>query len=138
MKFFLYLGVVVVAVSLFFSGSLPYTLIYDQESLQGVEHTGDEPITEEVIECDIDGSRSLGPGATFKTTFNVRLRNNTNRYVAMSLTGEVFDSGGSPISNDARMVVLSPNSAEELAYTLNSTFTVSGRYTCELRYTIAR
>ena len=37
MKLLLYLGIAIAAVVLFFSGSLPYTLIYDQESLQGVE-----------------------------------------------------------------------------------------------------
>lgn len=138
MKFLLYLGIAIAAVVLFFSGSLPYTLIYDQQSLQDVKHSGEEPIAAEVVECDIDDSRSLGRGATFKTTFNARLRNNTDRFIAMSTNGQVFDSGGSPISSNSRMFVLNPNSFEEVAFTLNASFTTSGHHTCELRYTVGQ
>ena len=138
MKFLLYLGIAIAAVALFFSGSLPYTLVNDPESLQGVKHSGEGPIAAEVVECEIDDTRTLGRGATFETTFNARLRNNTDRFVAMSTIGEVFDPGGNPIAMNSQMFVVSPESAEETRFKLNAPFTTNGHYTCELRYTVGR
>ena len=138
MKFLLYLGMAIAAVALFFSGSLPYTLVNDPESLQGVKYSGEEPIAAEVVECEIDDTRSLGRGATFATTFNARLRNNTDRFVAMSTIGEVFDPSGNTIGMNSQMLILNPNSAEETRFKLNAPFTTNGHYTCELRYTVGR
>lgn len=138
MKFLLYLGLAIAAVAIFFSGSLPYTLIYDQQSLQGVKYSGEEPLAAEVLGCKIDESRSMAPGATFETTFEARLRNNTDRYLAVSTIGEVNDPGGNPISMTSRMLVLSPDSAEEARFTLKAVFTTTGNYTCDMRYTVGR
>ena len=52
MKTLLYLGAAIAAVSLFFSGSVPYSLIYDRQSLQGVEYSGKEPLVAEVVRCE--------------------------------------------------------------------------------------
>ena len=138
MKFLLYLGIAIAAVVTFFSGSLPYTLVSDQESLQGVEFSGEEPIAAEIVECKIDDSKSLKPGATFETEFRARLRNNTNRFVAISTIGEVFDPRGSSMGMNSQLLVLNPNSAEETRFTMLKPFTTSGHYTCDMRYTVGR
>lgn len=138
MKFMLYLGSAIAAVSLFFSGSLPYTLINDQESLHGVAYVGEEPIAAETVKCKIDDANSLMRGATFKTAFRVKLRNNTNRFVVISTIGEVFDPSGHSLDVNAQMFVLNPNSSEETRFQSNATFTTNGNYSCDMRYTVGR
>ena len=138
MKLLLFIVISIAAAAVFFSGSLPYTLVYDQTSLQGIEFEGDEPLTAEVVECKIDDKRSYARGATFETTFTARLRNNTSRFVAVSAIGEVFDPSGSPLRMNSRLLVLSPEASEETRFRLNSTFTTNGHYGCEMRYTVGR
>ncbi len=138
MKFLLFLGMVIAAVAVFFSGSLPYTLINDEESLQGVEYDGEEPIAAEVVKCKVDDTRSLSIGDALNTTFRAELRNNTNRYVTISAIGEVFDPMGRSMGMNSQLFVLSPNSTEETQFKSNTPFTVSVTYTCEMRYAIGR
>ena len=138
MKFLLIVGAAIAAVALFFSGSLPYTLVSDQESLQGVKHSGDVPIAEEILECQVDDKRSYVRGATFVTTFKARLRNNTNRFVTISTIGEVSDPSGSPLKMHSQILMLSPDAVEETQFTLNATFTTNGYYGCDIRYTVGR
>jgi len=138
MKLLLFLGAAIAAVAVFFSGSLPYTLIYEQESLQGVEYSGKEPIVAEVVKCEIDDSKSLALGATFETTFKAKLRNNTDRFVAISAIGEVFDPRGRSMGMNSQLFVLNPNAAEETRFRSNTVFTTNGNYTCEMRYTVGR
>jgi hypothetical protein len=138
MKFLLFLGVVIAAVAVFFSGSLPYTLINDEESLQGVEYDGKEPIAAEVVRCEVDDTRNLSIGDALDTTFRAELRNNTNRYITISAIGEVFDPRGRSMGMNSQLFLLSPNSTEETQFRSNTPFTVSGTYTCEMRYAIGR
>ncbi|MBT8099684.1 MAG: hypothetical protein KJO82_08035 [Gammaproteobacteria bacterium] len=138
MKFLLYLGIAIASVVLFFSGSLPYTLIYDQKSLQGLKYSSEEPITADVIECEIDDKKSYVRGATFETSFEAKLRNHTNRFVVVSSIGEVFDPSGNSMGMKSQVFVLNPNSSDGTRYMTKSPFTTNGRYSCEMRYTIGR
>ncbi len=138
MKFLLFLGMVIAAVAVFFSGSLPYTLIYDEESLHDVKYDSDEPIAVEIVKCEVDDSKGLTPGVALDTTFKAKLRNNTDRFIAMSAIGEVFDPTGRSMGMNSQMFVLNPNSSEETQFKSNTPFTVDGTYTCEMRYTVGR
>jgi hypothetical protein len=138
MKFLLFLGLVGAAVAVFFSGSLPYTLIYDEDSLRDVTSGSEEPIEAEVVRCDVDDTNSLKPGAALNATFKTELRNNTDRYVAISAIGEVFDPRGRSMSMNSQLFVLSPNSSEETRFMSRTPFTTAGTYTCEMRYAIGR
>lgn len=137
MRMMLFVGSIV-AVALFFSGSLPYTLVYDTESLEGIEHTGDEPIAADVVKCDIDDTRGLAVGDALNTTFRATLQNNTNRFVAVSAIGEVFDPKGRSMGMNSQLIVLGPNSTEGTHFRSNTPFTGNGSYTCEMRYTVGR
>ena len=77
-------------------------------------------------------------GATFKTDFNARLRNNTNRFVAISTIGEVFDPQGRSLGMNSQMLVLNPDAVEETRFHLNTVFTIGGNYTCDMRYAVGR
>jgi hypothetical protein len=138
MKFLLFLGMAVAAVAVFFSGSMPYTLISDEESLRGVEYDGKEPIAAKVVKCEVDDTRNLTMGDALNTTFRVELQNNTNRFVTISAIGEVFDPMGRSMGMNSQLFVLNPNSTEETQFRSNTPFTVSGTYTCEMRYAIGR
>jgi hypothetical protein len=50
------------------SGSFPHTLIYDDESLQKLQFAGDEPLSVEVVDCEIGGADQLSLGDTMDTT----------------------------------------------------------------------
>lgn len=138
MKFLLFLVAAGAAVAIFFSGSLPYTLVSDEQSLRGVKHTGKKPIEAEVVKCEVDNARDLKPGSALNTTFRAQLRNNTDRYVAISAIGEVFDPRGRSMSMNSQLFVLSPNSSEETSFLSKTPFTTDGEYTCEMRYAIGR
>ena len=126
------------AVMVFFSGSLPYTLIYDEESLRDVTSGSKKPIEVEVVKCEVDDARNLTLGAALNTTFTAKLQNNTNRYIAISAIGEVFDPRGRSMSMNSQLFVLSPNSSEETRFKSKTPFTADGIYTCEMRYAIGR
>ena len=138
MKFLLFLGIAIAAVAVFFSGSLPYTLIYDEESLHDVKYGSEEPIAAEIVKCEVDDTKSLTPGAALNTTFKAKLRNNTDRFIAISAIGEVFDPRGRSMGMNSQLFVLNPNSSEETRFKSNTPFTTNGTYTCEMRYTVGR
>lgn len=138
MKFLLFLGMVIAAAAVFFSGSLPYTLIHDEESLQDVEYDGEEPIEAEVVTCEVDDTRSLRPGDALNTTFKAELRNNTDRFITISAIGEVFDPMGRSMGMNSQLFVLNPKSSEETQFKSNTPFTTNGTYTCEMRYAVGR
>ena len=138
MKFLLFLGIPAATIAVFFSGSLPYTLIYDEESLSDASSGTEEPIAAEIVNCEVDNSGSLKPGAALNTTFKAKLRNNTDRFVAISAIGEVFDPRGRSMGMNSQLFVLSPNSSEETRFRTNTPFTTNGTYTCEMRYAIGR
>ena len=137
-KFLILIGLPVAAVSIFFSGSFPYTLIYDEESLRNLKFTGDEPVSAEVVNCDIKGAPNLSLGTVMDTTFRATLRNHTDRYVVISAIGEVFDPEGRSTAMHSQMLVLNPNSVEETTFKSGTPYTSRGRYNCEMRYAIGR
>ena len=138
MRLLLFVGVPIAAVAIFFSGSFPYTLIHDESSLQGIQYTGDEPIEAEVVECEVDDARRLDLGAALNTTFRAKLRNNTDRFVAISAIGEVFDPRGRSMGMNSQLILLNPNSSEETRFRSNTPYTGDGAYTCEMRYAVGR
>ncbi len=138
MKFLLFLVVLIAAVAVFFSGSLPYTLIYDVESLRDVKSGSEEPIAAEVVKCEVDDANSLTPGAALNATFTAKLRNNTDRFIAISAIGEVFDPRGHSMSMNSQLFVLNPNSSEETRFKSHTPFIINGTYTCQMRYTVGR
>ncbi len=92
--FLLYFVLPVTAIGIFFSGSFPHTLIYDVEDLRGLKFEGKEPVSAEVVNCDMQNADSLTLGAAMESTFRATLKNNTNRYVVISAIGEVFNPNG--------------------------------------------
>ena len=137
-KFLIFFGLPIAAVSIFFSGSFPNTLIYDEESLRKLKFSGDEPISTEVVECEIKDPANLSVGMVMDTTFQVTLRNHTDRYVVISAIGEVFDPEGRSNGMHSQMFVLSPNGVEETTFRSGTPYTSRGRYKCEMRYAIGR
>ncbi len=138
MKFLLFLGITIAAVAIFFSGSLPYTLIYDEESLHDVKYSSEKPIAAEIVKCEVDDTKSLTRGAALTATFKAKLRNNTDRFIAISAIGEVFDPRGHSMSMNSQLFVLNPNSSEETRFKSHTPFIINGTYTCEMRYTVGR
>ncbi len=61
-KFLLFFGLPVAAVIIFMSGSFPYTLIYDEESLKDLKFEGKEPVSAEVVKCEVQNADSLSLG----------------------------------------------------------------------------
>lgn len=131
-------GLPVTAIIVFFSGSLPHTLIYDEESLAKLKFSGDEPVSAEVVVCEIKNADKLSRGATMDTTFRATLKNHTNRYVVISAIGEVFDPGGRSVGMNSQILVLNPDAEEQTTFRSNTPFTIPGTYTCEMRYAIGR
>jgi len=136
--FLLYFGLPVAAVAIFFSGSLPHTLIYDEEDLKGLAYEGKEPVSAEVVNCEIQNVDSLTLGAVMETTFRATLKNNTNRYVVISAIGDVFSPNGRSSGMHSQMFVLNLNAVEETTFRSNTPYTARGRYRCEMRYAIGR
>ena len=136
--FLLYFGLPVAAVAIFFSGSFPHTLIYDEEDLKGLTYEGKEPVSAEVVNCEVQNADSLTLGAVMETTFRATLKNNTDRYVVISAIGEVFSPNGRSGGMHSQMFILNPNAVEETTFRSNTPYTVRGRYRCEMRYAIGR
>lgn len=137
-RFLILFGLPVTAVIVFFSGSLPHTLIYDEESLQDVKFTGDAPVTVELKGCEIEDTGRLARGATLDTTFNATFKNHTNRYIVISAIGEVFDPGARSMGMNSQLLVLNPDAVEKTTFRSLTPFTIAGTYTCEMRYAIGR
>lgn len=139
MKTFLFIfGLPVAAVIIFISGSFPYTLVYDEESLKDLKFDGDEPVSAEVVKCDIQNADTLSVGAVMETSFRATLRNHTDRYVVISAIGEVFSPTGRSSGMNSQLFILNPNSVEETSFRSNTPYTSRGRYKCEMRYAIGR
>jgi len=136
--FLIFFGLPVAAVAIFFSGSFPNTLIYDEESLMKLDFEGKEPVSAEVITCDVQNANNLSVGSVMETSFRATLKNNTNRFVVISAIGEVFDPDKRSSGMNSQMFVLSPNAEEETHFRSNTPYTISGRYRCEMRYAIGR
>ncbi len=137
-RFVVFVVLPVAAVVVFFSGSFPYTLVRDQESLRDVGFTGDEPVSAEVVECNVGDPSALSLGDVMDTTFQVMLKNNTNRFIVISAIGEVFDPEGRSKSMHSQLFVLNPNSVERTTFRSSTPYTSRGRYKCEMRYAIGR
>ena len=136
--FLMFFGLPVAAIAVFFSGAFPNTLIYDEASLKKVEFVGDEPISVDVVNCDIVDADQLTIGDSMETNFRASLQNHTDRYVVISTIGEVFDPRGRSVGMHSQMLVLNPNSVEQTTFRSGTPYTSRGRYTCEMRYAIGR
>lgn len=136
--FLLYFVLPVTAIAVFFSGSFSHTLIYDEEDLRGLKFEGKEPVSAEVVNCDIQNADSLRLGAAMETTFRATMKNNTNRYVVISAIGEVFNPNGRSSGMHSQMFVLNPNAVEETTFRTSTPYEARGRYRCEMRYAIGR
>jgi hypothetical protein len=136
--FLLFVGLPFVVVMTFFSGALPYTLIYQEASLMDLSYEGEEPVSAKVVKCELQDTAGLFLGAPMKTTFRVMIANKTDRFVAISAMGEVFDPKGRSAGIHSKLFVLSPNSVEENVFRSKTPFTGPGKYRCNLRYAIGR
>ena len=123
---------------LFFSGGLPYTLVSDEETLNKAKFMGDEPITAEVVTCNIQDTKNLHMGSALETTFRVKLHNHTDRFVWISTIGEVFSPTGHSAGMHSKWFILNPNASEENEFRTSTVYTRDGRYKCEMRYNIGR
>lgn len=139
MKKFIFLFVLPASlIYVFFSGLLPYTLVYDEETLNKLEHAGKEPIIADVVTCKVQDTKNLHMGAEMETAFRVKLINNTDRFVWISAIGEVFSPTGHSDGMHSKLFFLNPNAAENVEFRSRTTYTRSGRYRCEMRYNIGR
>ena len=125
----LFVGVPIGAFLFFLSGSAPYTLIYDEETLSNASFTGDEPVTVDDFVCEVQDADSVMIGDVLSTTFSVTFKNNTDRFVVVSALGEVYAPKGSA-GIHSQMMILSPESTERTSFRSNTPHTGPGRYTC--------
>ena len=125
-----------VGIMTFFSGALPYTLIRDEASLVDLGSGDQKPLSAMVVRCELPDTAGLRLGSPMKTTFRMKFANRTNRFVAISALGEVFDPKGRSGSIHSKLFVLSPNAVEEKIFRSRSRFSVHGKYRCTLRYAI--
>ena len=137
-KFLFFFVLPIAACVAFFSGSFPYTLIYDEESLKDVKHTGDEPVLAEVVRCEMQNTVDLMVGDALETTFRATFRNNTDRFVVISTIGEVSSPRIRSTGMHSQLMILNPNAVEETVFRLNTPYTSAGNYRCEMRYAIGR
>ncbi len=136
--FLLFFGLPAAAVLIFFSGSLPYTLIYDEESLKDLEFSGKEPVSAEVVKCEIENAADLMVGDVLETSFRATLTNNTDRFVVISAIGEIFSPRGRSSGMHSQLMFLNPNSQEQTSFRTNTPYMSAGNYRCEMRYAIGR
>lgn len=137
-RFILFFGLPVAAVMIFFSGSFPYTLVYDEEALKDLKFEGKEPVSAGIVKCEIQNADSLSLGAAMETSFRAALRNHTDRFVVISAIGEVFAPTGRSSGLHSQLFVLNPNAVEETNFRSNTHYTSRGRHRCEMRYAIGR
>ena len=104
----LFVGLIFVTVMTFFSGLLPYTLVYDKESLMDLSIVGDKPVSAKVVTCKVQNTAGLFLSAPMKTTNRITLANHTDRFVVISAIGEVFDPKGRSTGIHSQLFVLNP------------------------------
>ena len=136
--FHLFVGLPIVAVMTFFSGSLPYTLVFQEASLMDLKFDGEEPISAEVVRCQVQDAAGLFLSAPMKTTYRITLANHTDRFVVISAMGEVFDPKGRSAGIQTQLFVLKPESVEENNFRSKTPYTGPGKYRCQLRYAVGR
>lgn len=136
--FLLFVGLPVVVFMTFLSGSLPYTLVFQEAALMDLSFDGAGPVTAKVVRCDVQDTAGLFLSAPMKTTFRVMLANSTDRFVVISTMGEVFDPKGRSTGIHTHLFVLNPDSVEETVFRSKTPFTGPGKYQCKLRYAIGR
>ena len=136
--FLLYFCLPIAAIVIFASGSLPYTLIYDEDDLRTLKFEGKEPVSAEVVKCQMQNTDNLTIGEDLETTFQATLRNHTDRFVVIAAIGEVIPPKGSSVGMHSQMMVLNPNAVEETEFRSFTPYMSDGRYLCEMRYAIGR
>ena len=136
--FLLFIGLPAAAILTFFSGSMPYTLIYEEADLMGLSFDAKQPVTADVVRCDSADTANLRVGDVLETTFRATLTNHTDRFVVISAIGEIFAPGGRSGGMHSQLMVLNPNSEESTSFKTNVPYLSAGRYKCEMRYAIGR
>ncbi len=136
--FLLFIGIPAAAIMTFFSGSMPYTLIYEEADLMGLSFDAKQPVTAEVVKCESADTAQLRVGDILETTFRATLTNHTDRYVVISAIGEIFTPQGRSGGMHSQLMVLNPHSEESTSFKTSIPYMSAGRYKCEMRYAIGR
>lgn len=137
MKKFIFLVILPISLLfIFISGALPYTLIYSEASLRNAKFPGDEPITAKGMTCKIQDTKESRLGVQLETTFYGKLRNNTDRFIAISAIGEVFSAAGHSAGAHSKFFILNPNAEKEIRFRSLTLYSRTGRYKCRFRYAI--
>lgn len=137
MKKFVFL--VILPLSLLFvfiSGYLPYTLIYNDSSLKNAGITAAEAVTAQARTCKVQDTKGSRLGIELETTFFGKLRNNTDRFVAISAIGEVFSAAGYSAGAKSKLLILFPNAEREIRFRSLTLYSRTGGYNCKLRYAV--
>ena len=136
--FLLYFCLPIAAIVVFISGSAPYTLIYEEEDLLALRFEGKEPVSAEVVKCEVQNTDNLSIGVDLETIFRATLKNHTDRFVVISAIGEVITPRGRSLGMHSQMFVLNPNASEDTQFRTFTPYAGGGRYRCEMRYAIGR
>ncbi len=136
--FIMFVVLPVAAIMIFMSGSLPYTSIYDEQSLKKLRYAGKEPVSAEVVESEVLNADDLSLGSVMETSFRATLTNHTNRFVVISAIGEIFSPNGRSSGMHSQLMILNPNATERTSFRSNTPYTDRGHYRCEMRSTIGR
>lgn len=137
-SFLILIGLPVALIMTFFSGSLPYTLVYEEADLMQLSYAGKDPVSAEVVKCESQDTADLRTGDVLKTTFQATLTNHTDRFVVISAIGEVFNPSGRSGGMHSQLMVLNPNAEESASFYTNVPYMSAGHYRCEMRYAIGR
>lgn len=137
-SFLLLIGLPAALIMTFFSGSLPYTLIYGEADLLDLSYDARDPVSAEVVKCESQDTADLMVGDVLETTFRATLTNHTDRFVVVSAIGEIFTPSGRSGGMHSQLMVLNPNSVESTSFKTNIPYMSAGTYRCEMRYAIGR
>lgn len=120
----------------FISGYFPYTLIFNGSSLKNAKFTAAEAVTAQAMRCQVQDTKGSQRGIRLETTFSGNLRNNTDRFIAISAIGEVFSATGQLADAESEFFVLFPKAARQIQFTSTTVYSRTSGYKCKLRYAI--
>ena len=119
------------ALGVFMSGKLPYTLIYNADQLASVPGEGDA-ITGSELSCDVQLSENE---VMVEGTFTLDLTNNTDRFVIVSVVGELLPPKGYGIPSYQKRL-FNPEESQHIKFNSSIPFGPDGEYLCEVRYVV--
>jgi hypothetical protein len=128
-----YLIGLIILVAVFFSGAVPYSLIYD---IKDADKLGmEKPLTDSDIQCEIDKTEGYQPGQTISGEFSINLTNHSNRFMLAHVEGEILPPKGYG-GIHYKKVFLSPGETQYVNFRSTTKYVGDGRYQCEVRYNI--